>query len=204
MASFPYQTSPPARPRNWFAVALTVGLSLVVLASGFLVFQLLSGGAADSATDFAEATCEDFDVAETAEFSELAVESSNARAGDEVGLEGGNLYCRFASGAGQTVTVTVVAMSDEDGPAEHVQQARQIAEVSSDLGREDFGYGDHSGIITVRLAEAVQSFHLYAAGGRLSVMVRLESRPPELGLPEAVGFVESVAVRAFERFEAYV
>lgn len=193
-----------ARSQRRFLVLLAAGLGLVAFAAVYLVVQLGRDDGPNAEIDFAEATCEDFELAELAEGSAISVESANTDTWDDPDVEGGHLYCNYTSDSGLTLTVTVIALADEGEAQETLELAREVSEVGSGHTIEEFDDGDHAGLTRVFSKESVQRFNLFSAAGRLSITIKLEAKPAAFEPSNAVDLVEALAAQARERFQAYV
>ncbi|GAB3993864.1 hypothetical protein GCM10029992_06650 [Glycomyces albus] len=191
------------RSRRRFLALLAAGLGLVALGAVYLVLQLNRDDSLNVEVDFAEGTCEEFDLAGFAESSAISVEASNTTIWDDPDTEGGSLHCNYTSDSGLALTVSAVARADEDAAADYLELARLASEADPNQTIENFDNGDHTGFTGVFSKESLQHFTLFSAEGRLTITVRLESRPAAFEPSDAVGLVEALATRAHERFEAY-
>lgn len=194
-----------SRSRKRFLALLAVGLGLVALAAVYVVVQLSRDDAPNPETDFAAATCEDFDLAEFEEFSAGTVEFSDAHAGKYPDSEVHSMVCDYTSDSGMTLTFGATAGTEDDYDAVNaLEEGRQLWYIGPDYTVEEFDNGDLSGYTRSLTDESEQRFELLVAVERLSIGFFLEAEPGGFEEAEALDLAEALATQVLERFEAYV
>ncbi|SDE03949.1 hypothetical protein [Glycomyces harbinensis] len=192
---------PARRSRKRLVVLLAAGLGLLALVGVFLVVQF-SDDSPNVEADFTKATCEEFDFAQFPESSAISIESSEADADDQAEPVGGILSCAYASDAGLTLTITVVATNDEDGAAASVEQSREVWEGVDALAVEDFDNGELAGYTSVFEREWLNHVSLEAAAGRLKITILLEGGQAITEPADALDLTEELADQVHQRFTA--
>lgn len=222
MSSPSNQPRSAGRSRKRFFGLLAAGLGLVALVAGYLVVQYLrtdgaddserpeSSAATETATagveaDFADATCEDFDLAEFEAFSGGAAEFDTAIADAYAATETGVLYCEYTSDSGMTLSLTALADTAEGFAESTMDQSRKIWGGAPDIYTiEDFDNGDLTGYSNSYTENAEQVLLLNAGADRLLITVGLNAEPGGFEVADALVLAELMAGRVLERFEAYV
>lgn len=205
MTSHPNPPQPAVRSRKRLYTFLTAGLGVVVLACVFVVVQLLRGPNLES--DFALATCEDFDLAEFEAFAASPVTNSEAESGIYIQAEARSLSCVYTSESGLTLTFIATAPSSDeyrDHAANSMEEGRKhwASDSVFEPDYADFDNGDLTGY-SVSYEMADQYFFLGAVADRLGVSVQLKAEPGVFAAADALPFAETMAGDVLERFEAY-
>ncbi|THV40485.1 hypothetical protein [Glycomyces buryatensis] len=195
-----------SRSRKRLFALLAVGLGLVALAAVYLVVQLIRDDTPDIEADFSSATCEDFDLAEFETFSAGEVELSKADGGKFPDSEARQLYCKYTSDSGITLTIGAgigITTDTADDPASVLDEGRRFWEIDPSHTVEDFDNGVLAGYTLSYETEPGQVFNLHGAGDQLFIGVFLRSELGEFDTADALDLAEALAGQAFERFEAY-